>query len=86
VFEGHSLKARYIIYEINHTILLIDITGISLPTEIFPPEGKTEGLVSRRFQAWPDAERFLAKCGASRDSLEKARLTLDRNSFAVINI
>ena len=86
VVTSRSLRRSFIVYEVNHTILLIDMTSISLPREVFPPEGKAEDLLSLRFQAWRHAEKFMLDGGASRDSLDKTRESLNKNNFAIINI
>jgi hypothetical protein len=46
---GRLNRRRYVLHEINHTVLLIDITSISILRDIFPPEGKAEDLLSIRF-------------------------------------
>jgi hypothetical protein len=66
-------------------VLLIDITSISIPREIFPPEGKAEDLLSLRFQSWEWAEKFLLDSGASRDNLDKARDSLTKTGVAIVN-
>jgi hypothetical protein len=86
VFEASRLsRRRYVLHEINHTVLLIDITSISIPREIFPPEGKAEDLLSLRFQSWEWAEKFLLDSGASRDNLDKARDSLTKTGVAIVN-
>lgn len=88
MWKGPSrlLKRRYMAYEISHSLLLIDITSIGLADEIFPPEGKAQDLLSLRFQEWSAAEKFLLGSGASRDSVDKARSSIDKCGFGIINI
>jgi hypothetical protein len=86
VFKPNRLGGhRYVLHEINHTVLLIDITPISIPREIIPPEGKAEDLLSLRFQAWKWAEKFLLDSGASRDNLDKTRDSLTKTSMAIVS-
>ncbi len=79
------VKRRYIAHELNHTILLIDITCMGVPIEILPPQGKAEDLLSLRFQSWRFAEKFLLDGGARRDLLDKARDSLNKTSLARID-
>ena len=86
MFEPNRLDGRrYVLHEINHTVLLIDITPISIPREIFPPEGKAENLLSLRFQTWKWAEKFLLNSGVSRDNLNKTQDSLTKTSMAIVS-
>jgi hypothetical protein len=80
------MNQRFLIHSINHTILLVDITSIGLPTEIYPPEGKAQDLLSLRFQTWQEAERFLLRLGAAELPLEKANSWLKKMGLAVLTI
>lgn len=83
--ETRRMKRRYLVWQVNHTIVLVDTTPIVLPTEIFPPEGKAESLLSLRFQSWKFAEKFLLDRGASRDDLDKTRDSLPKSSMAIVH-
>jgi len=85
VLEARRPNRHYVLHEINHTMLLIDITPISIPREILPPEGKAEDLLSLRFQSWKWAEKFLLDSGASRDNLNKTRDSLTKTSLAMVH-
>lgn len=80
------MRARYLVHKLNHTILLVDITPIGLPTEIYPPEGKQQKVTSIRFQSWLLAEQFLAKAGASSKLLDELRNTLKASGVAVLTV
>jgi len=41
------MKHRFLVDELNHTILPVDIAQVGLPTAIDPPEGKPQELSSR---------------------------------------
>ena len=43
------MRARYLVRELNHAILSVDITPTGQPTEIHPPEGKQQTVTSIRF-------------------------------------
>jgi len=77
---------RYLIHMLNHTILLIDVTPVGLPAQVFPPEGLEQTLVSFRFQTWQTAEQFLRKAGADAELLHATRRTLNATSLAVLTI
>ena len=36
------MKHRFMIHALNHTYLVVDITSIGPPTEIYPEEGKEQ--------------------------------------------
>ena len=76
---------NYIVHEFSHTILLIDISKIPLPKEIFPHEGKAQDLLSLRFQSWRFAEKFLLERGAHRDSVDKAHESLNKTGVARVD-
>jgi hypothetical protein len=77
---------RYLLYAINHTVLLVDATPIDLPDEVYPPEGKKQSLTSLCFQGWEAAERFLMKAGADPEMLVETRDTLKAASLAVLTV
>ena len=80
------MKHRFLIHSLNHTTLLVDITAVGLPTEIYPPEGKTEPLSSRRFQSWRDAEQYLLGMGAAPDQLDRMLEREKKDGVAVLTI
>lgn len=65
------MKHRFLIHSINHTILVVDITPVPLPTEIYPSEGRAMKLDALRFQAWKDAEQYFLGLGASTEALKE---------------
>jgi hypothetical protein len=80
------MKRRFLIHSLNHTSLVVDITEIGLPTEIYPPEGKLQPVPSLRFQNWHSVEEHLLGLGANRKSLDCVVETLKRTSVAVLTI
>jgi hypothetical protein len=84
MFKPKTSRRRYLVYEVNHTVLLVDTTSVGLPNEIFPPEGKEYNLPSLRFQAWQWAEKYLLEGGTSRNDLEKTRAALSKTSVALL--
>jgi integrase len=65
VFKARKLKRRYLVFEVNHSVLLVDTSSIGLPKEILPPEGRAETLPSLRFRSWSWAEKFLLHSGSA---------------------
>lgn len=85
MFKARKLKRRYLVFEVNHSVLLVDTSSIGLLKEILPPEGRAETLHSLRLRSWSWAEKFLLEGGASRDDLDKARDLLPKTSLAMIH-
>jgi hypothetical protein len=80
------MMKRFLIHSLNHTTLLVDITGIGLPTEVYPPEGKSQPVHSLRFQTWHAAEQHLRGLGASQRSLTTTAESLEKAGVAVLTI
>jgi hypothetical protein len=81
-----TMKHRFLIHSLNHTILWVDVTAIGLPTEVYPPEGKLQSVPSLRFQTWHAAEGYLLGWGASQRSLSTATESLKKAGVAVLTI
>jgi len=80
------MKHRFLIHSLNHTSLLVNITEIGSPTEVYPPEGKSQSVPSLRFQGWHNVERYLLGLGANQKSLSSLAETLKKTSVAVLTI
>jgi hypothetical protein len=50
------MKHRFLLYRLSHTVIVVDLTEIGLPTEIYPPGGKKLMAPTLRFQTWKDVE------------------------------
>lgn len=66
--------------------LLVDITQIGLPNEIYPPEGKLQSVPSLRFQTWRHAEQYLLGLGAAQGPLDATVEKLKKAGVAVLTI
>jgi hypothetical protein len=84
--EVIQLIQRFVIYPLNYTILLIDISEIGLPSGIYPPEGDPKLVHSLRFHNGTFAEQFLLKKGADAHELEKVFALVAKGSIAVLTI
>lgn len=80
------MKYRFLLHSLSHTFVVVDITEIGLPTEIYPKEGKEQIVPSLRFQNWRDAEQYFSGLGARSAALEETSATLRKNSTAVLTI
>lgn len=80
------MKRRFLIHDLNHTILLVDITDIGLPAEVYPADGKSQSVGSLRFQTWHDAEQYLVRSGANQESLNAVKHNLKKAGVAVLTI
>jgi hypothetical protein len=80
------MKHRFLIHEVNHTTLLVDISEIGLPAELLPSEGRSQSVPSLRFQSWRAAEHHLQGQGADKQALIGVRNELERSGLAVLTI
>jgi hypothetical protein len=80
------MKHRFLLHALNHTILVVDITSIGLPTGIIGDEGEARSLPSIRFRTWHEAERHFLALGAKQKYLETADESLRKTSTAVLTI
>jgi hypothetical protein len=88
-FYGRGLivvKHRFVVYQLSHTILLVDLTEIGLPNEINPPEGKFQMVPSIRFQSWKSAEAYLVKMGADANALEQTDAVIHKGIPHILTI
>jgi hypothetical protein len=71
------MRHRFLLHSLSHTVLVVDITAIGLPAEIYPPDGETKTVPSLRFQSWEDAEQYFLRLGADAQTLQETfqRLT-----------
>jgi len=76
------MKYRFLLHSLNHTVVVVDITELGLPTEIYPPTGKRQTVPSLRFQSWGDAEQYLVGLGARAQEIAG----LKKTSVAVLTI
>jgi len=70
------IKNRFLVFEVSHTVLLVDAISIGPPSEILPAEGKKILLPSLHFSCRKAAEKFLFELGASRELLGSCEETL----------
>jgi hypothetical protein len=83
---GHDMRHRFLVHELNHTILLVDITEVGIPTEILPSEGKTQSVPSVRFQSWHAAEEYLLRRGTSQEVLSTLRDGLKKAGVVALTV
>ena len=86
MLKAKRLKRRYLLFEVSHSVLLVDASAVGAPNEIIPAEGKAQSLCSLFFRSWKWAENHLGESGASRDDLDKARNSLMKTSVALLQI
>jgi hypothetical protein len=80
------MRYRFLIHELNHTALLVNITEIGLSTEILPREGQAQSVPSLRFRSWRDVEHYLLGLGASQEALDAAKEGLQKVGVVVLTI
>jgi hypothetical protein len=80
------MKNRFLFHSLNHTVVLVDITQIGLPNEIYPPEGKPQPVSALRFQSWKYVEKYLLELGATTHMIDQTSSQLFKTSVAVLTI
>jgi hypothetical protein len=80
------MLARFIIYPLNHTILVVDISEIGLPKDVYPTEGELKMVPSIQFQSWRFAEAYFLKKGANVEVLNKVSESVTKGSIAALTI
>ncbi len=80
------MKHRLLLHSLSHTFVVVDITNLGLPDEIYPTSGKEEIVPCHRFQGWEDARRYLLTLGADDKSIERSVESLRKTSTAVLTI
>ena len=80
------MPSKFLIHDVSHTTLLVDLTEIGLPVEVYPPEGKIQFVPTLRFHSWRDAERYLIGLGADEDSLKSVKSLLMKTSVTMLTI
>jgi hypothetical protein len=80
------MKHRFLLHSLSHTFVVVDITDLGLPNEIYPRDGKRQMVPSLRFQSWNDAKRDLTKLGAAPETLEAIHEQLKATGVAVLTI
>jgi hypothetical protein len=80
------MKHRLLLHSLSHTVVVVDITEIGPPTEIYPREGKRQLVPSFRFQSWKDADAYFLQLGADPDLIEKAAASIQKAGVAVLSI
>ena len=80
------MKYRFLLHNLNHTILTVDITSVGLPTEPIADEGEVRSLPSVRFRGWHEAEQYFLGLGAKQESLRDVDESLRRTSVATLTI
>jgi len=80
------MKHRFLLYRLSHTVIVVDLTEIGLPTEIYPPGGKkTYGAYS----SVSDLERcrnHLLSLGADAEALRRTSAQFNNTGFGVLTI
>ena len=80
------MKHRFLLHDLNHTVLAVDITEIGIPKAVIESEGQKQPVPSIRFRTWSHAEEYFTKLGADSDSLVKVRDNLRKTSLAVLTV
>ena len=80
------MKHRFLVHSLNHTVLLVDITAIGLPAEVYPSEGKPQAVQTLRFQTWGSAKEYLRGLGTSEERLDEIGANVKGAGLGVLTI
>jgi len=80
------MRHRFLLHSLSHTFVVVDITKMGLPKEIYPGAGPEHTVPVARFQSWRDAERYFLALGADAEALERTSVQLKNTSVAVLTI
>jgi hypothetical protein len=80
------MEHRFLLHNLNHTILCVDISGIGIPADIIPDSGEDRTLQAIRFRTWSNAEKHFLALGARPESLRATDESLRRIGVAVLTI
>ncbi len=80
------MKHRFLLHNLNHTTLCVDITSVDIPAGIISGEGERKTLPSIRFRSWSLAEQHLLGLGANQGDLRTTGELLKKNAVAVVTI
>ena len=80
------MKHRVLVHSLNHTFLVVDITSIGLPTEIYPQDGQQRDVPTLRFQHWNHVEQCFLRMGADAATVGKTSAEIKKRNIAVLTI
>jgi hypothetical protein len=80
------MKHRFLLHDLNHTVLAVDITEMGIPKTPVESEGQKQTVPSIRFRTWSHAKEYFTKLGANSDSLVKVADSLKKTAVAVLTI
>jgi hypothetical protein len=82
-----TMKHRFLIHSLSHTILIVDISqfGIEMESNNVRTEN-TKMVPALRFPVWKEAEQYLLANGADSEMIEKIHTQLGKASVSVMTI
>ena len=84
---GESVvKYRFLIHSLSHTFVVVDISTIGMPTQIYPTTGQVQQVSAFRFRRWNDVQAYLFKSGAEARSINEAAEHVKRTGLAVLTV
>jgi hypothetical protein len=78
------MKYRFLLHSLSHTILAVDITGLSANIAGLGVNGTSLPFI--QFTSWDKARRHFEELGAGEEPLDTTHQQLRRASVAVVTI
>jgi len=76
---------RYILYPLNHTVLVVDVSAIGLPSGFFRPRDLYM-VLSYRFHNLSFVREFLLQHGGRLEAVEKAATLVKKGAMCDLTI
>jgi hypothetical protein len=80
------MKHRFLIHKLNHTVLAVDVSAISLPDYIIEDTGHEQSVPSIRFTSWSHAEKYFSSLGATPKVLAGVSESFGKTGLAVLTL
>jgi|HubBroStandDraft_3_1064219.scaffolds.fasta_scaffold352287_1 hypothetical protein len=80
------MKHRFLLCRLSHTVMVVDLTEIGLPTETYPLDGKKQTVPTLRLQSWKDVELYFLSLGADAEALGQTSAQFNNTGFGVLTI
>lgn len=78
------MKRRFLVHSLNHTFLVVDITGFGIAADVNSRNIQTAPVFT--FANWKEAEAYFRTNEADQETIARTRANLSKNGVAVMTI